>query len=81
MLGAYLTVPMYVLDRIKREQIDEERRKIEMLQHWLNNAESPSWRDVAKALEQLEQKTLAKGLKKKYLPTTSMCVCALFVCW
>ena len=86
MLGAYLNVPVRELKKIKSTYAQDgvERCKLEMLQFWLDTTMTASWRDIARALEQLNMLTLAVRLKLKYLRTSPatmprgvcVCVCA-----
>ena len=82
MLGAYLDVPVHVLDKINIEHDGVvEHCKMYMLQYWLNTTMTASWNDVARALEYLNMLTLAARLKLKYLRTSlataadGVCVC------
>ena len=83
MLGAYLNVPVYQLNKIQSTHTQDgvERCKLAMLQYWLDNTMNASWKDIARALEQLNMLTLAARLKWKYLrtlPATTadgVCVC------
>ena len=72
MLGAYLSVPVRELNKIQstHTQDEVERCKLEMLQYWLDTTMIASWRDIARALEQLNMLTLAARLKSKYLWTS-----------
>ena len=89
MLGAYLNVPKYVLDKINAEKSSVDHCKLEMLQHWLDTTMTASWNDIARALEQVNQLKMAARLKLKYLRTSPattpdgvcvcVCVCA-YVC-
>ena len=40
---------------------------IDMLKYWLNNNVSASWKDVVRALEQINQLVLAATVKQKFL--------------
>ena len=89
MLGAYLNVPVRELKKIKATHTQDgvDRCKLEMLQYWLDTTMTASWKDIARALEQLNMLTLAARLKLKYLRTSpattanGVCVCVcLFVC-
>ena len=59
-----------------------------MLQYWLDTTMTASWKDIARALEQLNMLSLAARLKLKYLRTSPattpdgvcVCVCACCVC-
>ena len=87
MLGAYLNVPVYQLNKIQTTHTQDgvERCKLEMLQYWLDTTTTTrSWKEIARALEQLNMLTLAARLKSKYLWTSllattpdSVCVCGL----
>ena len=71
LFGAYLGVPVYKLKKIQStsEHRGVERCKLDMLQYWLNTTMTASWKDIARALEQLDKLTLAAKLKRKYLLT------------
>ena len=72
MLGAYLNVPVHALEKIRSTHTHDgvERCKLEMLQYWLNTTMNASWKDVTRALEQLDMLTLAARLKSKFLWTS-----------
>ena len=70
MLGAYLNVPKHELDRINTEQSSVEHCKLEMLQYWVDTTMTASWKDIARALEQINLLKLAARLKLKYLRTS-----------
>ena len=86
MMGAYLNVPVRELKKIKATHTQDgvERCKLEMLQYWLDTNMTASWKNIARALEQLNMLTLAGRLKLKYLNTSPattaegvcVCVCA-----
>ena len=44
-----------------------ERRKIEMLQYWLDNNVHPLWSNVVEALEEMDKRALAAQIKDDYL--------------
>ena len=68
LFGAYLGVPVYKLNEIQSEHRGiVERCKLNMLQYWLNTTMTASWRDIARAVEQMDRLTLAAKLKRKYL--------------
>ena len=79
MLGAYLNVPVYQLNKFQsthgHTHDGVERCKLEMLDYWLNTTMTASWKDVARALEQLNMLKLAAIVKSKYLWTQGVCVC------
>ena len=74
LFGAYLGVPVYKLNDIQSEHRGVvERCKLNMLQYWLNTTMTASWKDIARAVEQIDKLTLAARLKRNYLwepPTT-----------
>ena len=78
-LGVYLNVPVNQLNKIESTHTQDgvERCKLEMLQYWLNTTMTASWKDVTRALEQLDMLTLAAKVKSKYLWMPGVCVCAL----
>ena len=82
-LGAYLNVPVHELKKIN-PQDGVERCKLEVLQFWLNTTITASWKDIARALEQLNMLKLAARLKSQYLWTSGgvcVCVCVfVFTC-
>ena len=69
MFGVYLGVPYSQLQRIKSSHHLEEIElcKVDMLQYWLDNSVSASWKNVVQALEQIDQLVLAATVKQKYL--------------
>ena len=75
LFGAYLGVPVYKLNEIQSEHKGVvERCKLNMLQYWLDNTLTASWREVIRVVEQMDKLALAAKLKRKYLwgpPTTS----------
>ena len=74
LFGAYLGDPVCKLNEIQSEHRGVvEICKLNMLQYWLNTTMTASWRDIARAVEQMNRLTLAAKLKRKYLwgpPTT-----------
>ena len=62
LLGAYLNVPVYELKKINAQD-GVERCKLEVLHYWLNTTTTASWKDIARALEQLDMLKLAARLK------------------
>ena len=71
-LGIFLGVPVKQLQKIESSHRgDLERCKIDMLQYWLDNNVTPSWKDVVRALEQTNQIVLAETVKHRYLLSTT----------
>ena len=76
MLGAYLNVPVHVLDKINIEHDGVvEHCKMYILQYWLDTTMTASWEDIARALQQLNMLTLAERLKSTI--SAGVCVCVL----
>ena len=72
LLGIFLGVPVKQLQKIESLHRGEtERCKIDMLQYWLDNNVTASWKDVVRALEQTNQLVLAETVKHKYLLSTT----------
>ena len=72
--GAFLGVPVKQLRKIESSHLRGDfldRCKIDMLQYWLDNNVNASWKDVARALEQIDQLVLATAVKHKYLLLTA----------
>ena len=68
LFGAMLGVPVFQLKKIELDhQKDSDRCKLELLQYWLDNALSPTWNKIVRALENTDQLTLAAEIKHKYL--------------
>ena len=94
MLGAYLNVPVHQLNKIQSTHTHDgvERCKLAVLQYWLDANMTASWKDIARALEQLNMLTLAARLKLKYQRTSPVtaaegvcvtvhvCMCVCGVC-
>ena len=66
-LGLLLRVKASELEKIEKEnQKDCSKCLLEMLKWWLNNEPNPSWPSIAKALEKIENKALAKKVTKTH---------------
>ena len=67
-LGLQLGVKQATLKQIESDyHSDTERRKTEIVSYWMRNASNPSWKSLAKALEDMPggHKRLAERLKRK----------------
>ena len=82
MLGTHLNVLPCELNKIKVTYAHEgvERCKMEMLQYWLDNAKTPSWKDIVGALEQLNMLQLVLRLTRKYVMRKSPATPGVFSC-
>ena len=69
MFGIALGVPLTKLREIEALYTKEGlgRCKLEMAQYWLDTTPAACWEQVARALEQVNQLTLAATIKQKYL--------------
>lgn len=69
LFGVKLNVPVYELNKIKfsEPQGEIELCKTHTLQYWLNSNPTASWKDVVRALEQIDHLRLASQVKEKYL--------------
>lgn len=66
-LGIRLGVPMNMLKNIEQSYpMNNERRKNEMLSAWLQMSPFASWRDVAKALHEMEYHHAANTVHRKH---------------
>ena len=67
-LGLYLGVQDYELDQIERSRSAEgcDGWKREAFSLWLRRKSSASWQDVAGALQQMGENTVAERLELKY---------------
>ena len=69
LFGVKLNVPVYELNKIKSSEAQGaiELYKTHTLQYWLNSNPTASWKDVVRALEQIDHLRLASQVKRKYL--------------
>ena len=69
--GVALDVPVSELRKIESScpRGSVERCKIETIQYWLDNNADASWKELARALELIDQLVLAATVKHKYLWT------------
>ena len=58
---------------------DNDRCKLEMLNHSLQSAKLPSWRVVADALQQMGENRVALKIQRKYCSSSSDTGTCLFV--
>ena len=80
MIGIALGVPLTKLREIEASYTKEGtmRCMLEMVQYWLDTTPAACWDQVARALEQINQLTLAATIKQRYLwdqpPSEWICV-------
>ena len=67
-IGVQLEVPTFQLRNIERKSSDSMDQLRDMLDYWISNNPSPSWRGLVDAMEapSVGEKLLAKEIKKKY---------------
>ena len=65
-LGLKLGVPDYKLDEIQRYH-SSSQWKLETLKLWLQLKPNASWMNVVRALQRMEENTLAKWIRQKYM--------------
>ena len=70
LFGVKLEVPVYELNKIKASEAQGEIElyKTHTFRYWLNSNPNASWKDVVRALEQIDNLLLASQVKAKYLP-------------
>ena len=68
MLGIRLGVPPYKLKTIEQNfPRDTERYKNEMLMMWLQISPTARWRDIVRALHEMDHHVLAKKVHREYV--------------
>ena len=82
-LGLKLGVPDYKLDEIQQSYPSEgcSRWKLEALKLWLQLKPNATWMSIVRALQRMEEKELAKRIRKKYMRRESSkpCIRAVLV--
>ena len=64
-LGLNLGLPKHELTKIERDYQGNDRRRLEMLDKWLRCTPNATWRDVASALEQMGENSVAESIRQK----------------
>ena len=62
-LGVQLGIAPTILDEIEDDYRTTARRKSALFKHWLENCPNKSWQVLAGAVENIDQKNLARKLK------------------
>ena len=79
-LGIKLGMKAHELATIEKNYHgDNDRCKLEMLNHSLQSAKLPSWRVVADALQQMGENRVALKIQRKYCSSSSDTGTCLFV--
>ena len=73
MLGFYLGLPKHDLNDIEKDHQESDRRKLEMVDRWLQSTSTGSWEDVVKALCQIGEKRVAERIRQEYIKGGSKC--------
>ena len=66
-LGIHLGLQTYELIQIEHDHHGNERRKQEMLNLWLRRKPDAGWRDVVRALQQMEENRVAESIRQNYV--------------
>ena len=66
LLGLQLNINKDTLDSIERTCNTRVRCCIEMVQHWINNSENPSWDTIHEALRNIGESVIAEKIAVKY---------------
>lgn len=66
-LGELLEVPQSKLDEARRFYQVNSQRKEFLLSHWVHTHPAPSWKMVARSLQEMGQRRLAKKVAAKYV--------------
>ena len=67
LLGINHGVPIHELSRIEQAYRGSERKKLQMLDLWLQRSHAPSWREVVNALELMGEMRVAERIQQKYI--------------
>ena len=63
-LGFKLGLPKHDLDMIECDHQRNDRRRVEMLDLWLQHTPNATWNDVIRALEQMGENRVAKNIRQ-----------------
>ena len=66
-LGVSLGIKGHQLSIIENTHRHGERCMTETLFHWLKSTTNPTWKDVAEALDQMEEHRVADEIRRKYI--------------
>ena len=64
-LGLELGIPHTKLKEIENNYLQNQRRKVEVLDWWCRNTAEVSWIKLAKAVEEMGHTVLAEKLRRK----------------
>ena len=67
-LGAKLGLPDYKLGEISRDCTGTVQQRQEMINKWLAYDTEASWNKLARALEEIGMRVVAKEIMEKYVP-------------
>ena len=66
-LGINLGLQTHRLDKIRQDYHETDQQMLQMLDVWLRREPNASWLDVVNALEEMEENTVAKNIRQKYI--------------
>ena len=67
LLGINLGLPQHELTKIERDYQRNDRRRVEMLNLWLQRTPNGTWEDVVRALQQMGENRVAENIREKYI--------------
>ena len=66
-LGLNLGLQQHELAKIERDYQGNDRRRLQMLNLWLQRTPNATWEDVVDALQQMGENTVAENIREKYI--------------
>ena len=66
-LGLNLGLQKHELTKIERDYQGNDRRRVEMLDLWLQRTPNATWEDVVRALQQMGENVVAENIREKYI--------------
>ena len=66
-LGIKLGLQVHKLNKIRQDYHGTDQQMLQMLDLWLRRTPSASWLDVVNALEEMEENTVARNIRQKYI--------------
>ena len=67
LLGINLGLQKHELTKIERDYQGNDRRRVEMLNLWLQRTPNATWEDVVDALQQMGENRVAENIREKYI--------------
>ena len=66
-LGLNLGLQKHELTKIERDYQGNDRRRVEMLDLWLQRTPNATWEDVVRTLQQMGENVVAENIREKYI--------------